>query len=257
MSRRRPWTSRPRRRSWISCGKFSRSAEWPSCSSRTTSGWSPRWPHDVVAMYLGRVVEQGKVDDIFHDPKHPYTKALLQSIPSIDSVPRMKLPTISGSIPHPFNRPKGCPFHPRCVSAIAGRCDAEDPLLQSLGEGRMVSCSLPMTGPATMTSSHAGSGKSVLLEVKGLKKYFPIRRGLLQKTVGHVKAVDDVTFFLNRGRHCRSSARAAAERPRRPAAFCGPSPRRPVRFSFRTTAKSWTWQPFRRAGFGRCGARCR
>jgi len=97
---------------------------------------------DVVVMYLGRVVEQGNVDDIFHDPKHPYTKALLQSIPSIDSVPRLKLATISGSIPHPFNRPTGCPFHPRCASSIAGRCDTEVPELQAVGEGRKVSCFL-------------------------------------------------------------------------------------------------------------------
>jgi peptide/nickel transport system ATP-binding protein len=97
---------------------------------------------DVVVMYLGRVVEQGNVDDIFHDPKHPYTKALLQSIPSIDAVPRLKLPTISGSIPHPFNRPKGCPFHPRCVASIPGRCDTEVPLLQDVGAGRKVSCFL-------------------------------------------------------------------------------------------------------------------
>jgi len=97
---------------------------------------------DVVVMYLGRVVEQGKVDDIFHDPKHPYTKALLQSIPSIDAVPRLKLATISGSIPHPFNRPTGCPFHPRCASFMAGRCDVEVPLLKPVGEGRTVSCFL-------------------------------------------------------------------------------------------------------------------
>jgi peptide/nickel transport system ATP-binding protein len=97
---------------------------------------------DVVVMYLGRVVEQGTVDEIFHDPKHPYTKALLQSIPSIDSVPRMKLPTISGSIPHPFNRPQGCPFHPRCVSSIAGRCDRAEPPLRPVGDGRQASCFL-------------------------------------------------------------------------------------------------------------------
>jgi peptide/nickel transport system ATP-binding protein len=97
---------------------------------------------DVVVMYLGRVVEQGKVDDIFHDPKHPYTKALLQSIPSIESEPRVKLPTISGSIPHPFNRPPGCPFHPRCASYIAGRCDAEEPVLRDVGKGRRASCFL-------------------------------------------------------------------------------------------------------------------
>jgi peptide/nickel transport system ATP-binding protein len=97
---------------------------------------------DVVVMYLGRVVEQGTVDEIFHDPKHPYTEALLQSIPSIDSAPRVKLPTISGSIPHPFNRPTGCPFHPRCDSFKPGRCDTEVPLLQPVGEGRRVSCFL-------------------------------------------------------------------------------------------------------------------
>ena len=97
---------------------------------------------DVVVMYLGRVVEQGSVDEIFHDPKHPYTKALLQSIPSIESVPRLRLATISGSIPHPFNRPAGCPFHPRCAAAMAGRCDKDVPRLQELGNGRRVSCFL-------------------------------------------------------------------------------------------------------------------
>ena len=97
---------------------------------------------DVVVMYLGRVVEQGKVDDIFHDPKHPYTKSLLQSIPSIESVPRVKLHTISGSIPHPFNRPTGCPFHPRCASFMPGRCDNAEPVLAPVGEGRKASCFL-------------------------------------------------------------------------------------------------------------------
>ena len=97
---------------------------------------------DVVVMYLGRVVEKGKVDDIFHDPKHPYTKALLQSIPSIESVPRVKLPTISGSIPHPFNRPKGCAFHPRCPSFIPGRCDIAEPRLAAVGVRTTASCFL-------------------------------------------------------------------------------------------------------------------
>ena len=76
---------------------------------------------DVVVMYLGRAVEKGPVDDIFHAPKHPYTRALLRSIPSIMAAPRTKLATLGGSIPHPFNRPAGCPFHPRCPEFIAGR----------------------------------------------------------------------------------------------------------------------------------------
>ncbi len=96
----------------------------------------------VVVMYLGRVVEDGPVDDIFHAPQHPYTKALLQSIPSIESVPRLRLPTISGSIPHPYNRPAGCPFHPRCPQALPGTCDVREPTLVALNDQRQVSCHL-------------------------------------------------------------------------------------------------------------------
>jgi oligopeptide/dipeptide ABC transporter ATP-binding protein len=102
----------------------------------------------VVVMYLGRVVEEGNVDDIFHNAKHPYTKALLQSIPSIESTPRVKLPTISGSIPHPFNRPAGCPFHPRCLSFMPGRCDKAAPQLLPVREGQKASCFLYQEGTA-------------------------------------------------------------------------------------------------------------
>lgn len=97
---------------------------------------------DVVVMYLGRVVEQGPVDDIFHAPKHPYTRLLLQSIPSILAEPRTKLATISGSIPHPYNRPAGCPFHPRCPEFMPGICDANEPTLRKEGESQEVSCFL-------------------------------------------------------------------------------------------------------------------
>jgi oligopeptide/dipeptide ABC transporter ATP-binding protein len=96
----------------------------------------------VTVMYLGLVMEQGAVDDIFHAPKHPYTQALLRSIPSVDSQPRVELPTISGSIPHPFNKPKGCPFHPRCEKFMAGKCDVRTPTLESAGEKHWVSCFL-------------------------------------------------------------------------------------------------------------------
>lgn len=98
--------------------------------------------NDVVVMYLGRVVEVGPVDDIFFSPKHPYTKALLQSIPSIEAEPRIKLPTITGSIPHPYNRPKGCPFHPRCPSFMPGTCDVQMPSLISVSDQQRVSCFL-------------------------------------------------------------------------------------------------------------------
>ncbi len=97
---------------------------------------------DVAVMYLGRVVEKGPVDDIFHAPKHPYTKALLQSIPNIHSPPRIKLPSISGSVPHPYNRPKGCPFHPRCPSFIENVCETREPNPVRLGVGQEAACFL-------------------------------------------------------------------------------------------------------------------
>ena len=97
---------------------------------------------DVVVMYLGRVVEEGPVDAIFHAPKHPYTRALLRSIPSVDSPPRRKLPTISGSIPHPYNRPPGCPFHTRCPDFMPGLCNAVEPVLAPVGAGQLAACFL-------------------------------------------------------------------------------------------------------------------
>jgi oligopeptide/dipeptide ABC transporter ATP-binding protein len=96
----------------------------------------------VVVMYLGRVVEEGPVDAIFHAPRHPYTRALLRSIPSIQARPRTKLPTIAGSIPHPYNRPPGCPFHPRCPEFMPGTCDAAEPALEAVADGQVASCFL-------------------------------------------------------------------------------------------------------------------
>jgi peptide/nickel transport system ATP-binding protein len=98
--------------------------------------------HHVMVMYLGLVMEQGPVEQIFHAPKHPYTQALLRSIPSVHSTPREILPTISGSIPHPFNRPRGCPFHPRCPRFMPGTCDGDPPALLPAGDGQRVACYL-------------------------------------------------------------------------------------------------------------------
>jgi len=102
---------------------------------------------EVVVMYLGRVVERGPVDAIFHAPKHPYTRALLRSIPSIRASVRTKLPTIAGSIPHPYNRPPGCPFHPRCPDFIRGVCDRSEPGPRPVGPGQTASCFLYEESP--------------------------------------------------------------------------------------------------------------
>ena len=96
----------------------------------------------VVVMYLGRIVETGPVDDIFHNPQHPYTIALLESIPTIHSASKEFLPTIEGSIPHPFNRPTGCPFYPRCSAFMPGTCDKQTPRLEAVNQRQAVSCFL-------------------------------------------------------------------------------------------------------------------
>jgi peptide/nickel transport system ATP-binding protein len=96
----------------------------------------------VVVMYLGRVMEQGPVDDIFHSPKHPYTRALLRSIPSIQATRRVRLPIISGALPHPLGRPPGCPFHPRCPEAIPDVCARRLPRLEPVGGQQWASCFL-------------------------------------------------------------------------------------------------------------------
>jgi peptide/nickel transport system ATP-binding protein len=97
---------------------------------------------DVVVMYLGRVVEQAPVEEIFYAPRHPYTQALLRSIPRIGARSRERLTPIAGSVPHPYDRPTGCPFHPRCASFMAGTCDAREPELRPVGDRHAVSCFL-------------------------------------------------------------------------------------------------------------------
>jgi oligopeptide/dipeptide ABC transporter ATP-binding protein len=100
---------------------------------------------DVVVMYLGHEVEKGPVDAIFHAPRHPYTRSLLRSIPSVLAEPRARLATISGSIPHPFARPPGCPFHPRCTDYIRGVCEQSFPAEVVIGEQHATACHLYTT----------------------------------------------------------------------------------------------------------------
>ena len=95
---------------------------------------------EVAVMYLGQVVEQSSVDELFNEPLHPYTQALLRSIPQLGRSRDQHLDSIRGVVPDPYNRPTGCPFHPRCDKMIAGRCDTQEPMLTTLPDGRAVSC---------------------------------------------------------------------------------------------------------------------
>jgi peptide/nickel transport system ATP-binding protein len=99
--------------------------------------------HQVVVMYLGEVVERSSVERMFTDPLHPYTRALLRSIPRLGrGGKRSRLEPITGMVPDPYHRPAGCPFHPRCPHAIPGTCDRVHPELRTLPDGRRVRCVL-------------------------------------------------------------------------------------------------------------------
>src|SRR5476651_1195467 len=82
---------------------------------------------DVAVMYLGRIIEFAPVRELFRSPRHPYTRALLRSVPDMDAMPRQRLAPIGGAVPQPGSRPVGCPFHPRCPEVMPGRCDVSMP----------------------------------------------------------------------------------------------------------------------------------
>jgi oligopeptide/dipeptide ABC transporter ATP-binding protein len=94
---------------------------------------------DVAVMYLGKVVESADVDTIFNAPAHPYTRALLHSIPTIGAE-RTRLFPIEGMVPSPYNRPSGCVFHTRCAYRVPGLCDTVEPGAYAVGEGQVARC---------------------------------------------------------------------------------------------------------------------
>jgi oligopeptide/dipeptide ABC transporter ATP-binding protein len=94
---------------------------------------------EVVVMYLGKPVESGSVEDIFDHPSHPYTQALLRSVPRLGRTDAARLEAIRGMVPDPYHVPTGCAFHPRCPRYVPGVCDA--PAYVDVGPGHRALCS--------------------------------------------------------------------------------------------------------------------
>jgi peptide/nickel transport system ATP-binding protein len=166
---------------------------------------------EVAVMYLGVVVECGPVHEIFADPKHPYTRALLRSIPRLTSTRKARLDAIRGMVPHPLNRPEGCTFHNRCDFAVQGICNTIVPEPIMMEDGRQIRChiysdehQIPtdviQTSPDIdrLTPVRPATGHT-LLQVNELKMHFPITAGFFNRTIGHVKAVDGVSFDIYKG----------------------------------------------------------
>jgi oligopeptide/dipeptide ABC transporter ATP-binding protein len=95
---------------------------------------------DVVVMYLGKEVELADVTSLFYEPQHPYTRALLKSIPKVGRKSRVRLESIEGMVPDPYSIPQGCPFHPRCTAAKPDICRDDEPPFVQVKPGHWVRC---------------------------------------------------------------------------------------------------------------------
>ena len=96
----------------------------------------------IAIMYLGKIVEKATVAEIYDNPKHPYTQALLRSMPNLDIAPKEPLPAIEGSVPDPLAQPPGCAFSNRCPEFIKGTCDKSVPDLFEVGSEHLARCFL-------------------------------------------------------------------------------------------------------------------
>ncbi|MDD5299286.1 MAG: ABC transporter ATP-binding protein [Gallionella sp.] len=174
--------------------------------------------HRVGVMYAGQIVEQASRAQLFAEPLHPYTQKLFAALP--DAARRgQPLAAIPGSVPPPGSITQGCRFAPRCDKAWA-LCSEQTPGWTEVGEGQGVRCHLYSergvgskarekipSPPAPLPQAGEGSAvvrergvQSSLLQVKDLQVHFPIRKGILQRVVGQVKAVDGVSLEIAQGR---------------------------------------------------------
>jgi peptide/nickel transport system ATP-binding protein len=118
----------------------------------------------VAVMYLGKLCEVGPPDEVYRAPRHPYTAALLQSIPVADPAVRPSTEhTLSGELPSPLDPPTGCRFRTRCPRATE-RCVVEEPQMQPMGDGHHVACHHPLdTGEATSVGDAVMGGTDVAI----------------------------------------------------------------------------------------------
>ena len=155
----------------------------------------------VGVMYAGELLEEGARDAFFAAPQHPYSRMLFAALPRPGDGGRLAV--IPGQVPRLDGMLEGCRFAPRCPHAVA-RCRAEAPAWQEIA-GQRVRCHFAGQLPAQPArapemASRPGPSNGPLLEAEALEVHFPIRRGLLQRTVGHVRAVDGVSLRIDAGR---------------------------------------------------------
>jgi peptide/nickel transport system ATP-binding protein len=166
--------------------------------------------HRIALMYAGQIVEVAETAEFFARPLHPYARMLLDALP--DTATRgQPLAAIGGTVPRLDQRFDRCRFSDRCPAAQAD-CVADAPTLYLPADDHAVRCVLYRNGlrrvdlptrPAAAPGpdrARVAPGEAPLLEVRDYRVHFPIRRGLLKRTIGHVRAVDGISFSLQAGR---------------------------------------------------------
>ncbi|WP_291994639.1 ABC transporter ATP-binding protein [Candidatus Accumulibacter sp. ACC003] len=160
----------------------------------------------VAVMYAGQIVEEAPREVFFSAARHPYTQKLFAALPDL-ARRGGRLETIPGQVPPLAEMPSGCRFASRCEHAWE-LCRQQEPQGRQVALGHRLRCHLDRLpdAPGGRLAAPAAAGEAALapgaplLEVQDLRVHFPIRRGILQRTVGHVRAVDGVSLELARGR---------------------------------------------------------
>jgi oligopeptide/dipeptide ABC transporter ATP-binding protein len=159
----------------------------------------------VVVMYAGKKAEEAPTSELFSSMRHPYTRALLASVPRLDSATKVELRHIPGLPPDLSDQLVGCRFAPRCTEAT-DRCRSEDPGFTEDVAGHVFACFNPINGPAALepasdaaTTPEERTERVPLLTVARLVKEFPIRKGLIKRKVGAIHAVSGISLEVREG----------------------------------------------------------
>ena len=171
---------------------------------------------DIMVMYAGRPVETGAVDDIYYNPRMPYTMGLLGAVPRVDVAEKSSLVPIEGMPPNLIHPPTGCSFAPRCPLA-SDACLEGEPALAPVPDSPLHLAACIKSGslggdvdvldvfaappvPVSRFDAIPREERSTVLQLKDVRKHFPLTRGaLLKKRIGTVKAVDGLTFDIREG----------------------------------------------------------